>query len=144
MLKALSVVGYFGMVGGLVYLIWSRSLFSSSPFVICLQAAALLLFVWARVSFGRRSYHVVADPTRGGLVTAGPYHYIRHPHYGAFCLLTTAGAAAHWSWKIGICTGLIIASALVRIFCEETLVAQRYPEYRDYAKRTWRVIPHIF
>jgi protein-S-isoprenylcysteine O-methyltransferase Ste14 len=42
-----------------------------------LQVLALLLFLWARITFGRRSYHVVADPTAGGLVTDGPYRFIR-------------------------------------------------------------------
>src|SRR5258706_14515506 len=90
MLKILSITGYIGMMGGLLGLLATRSLFSSSPFVISLQLAALGLFLWARVEFGRRSYHVVADPTEGGLVTSGPYRYIRHPVYAPFCLFTWA------------------------------------------------------
>src|SRR2546421_9689631 len=97
MLKTLSIVGYAGMVGGLLGLLAARSLFSSSPLVISVQVLALLLFLWARITFGRRSYHVAADPTEGGLVTGGPYRYIRHPIYAAFCLFTSAGAVAHWS-----------------------------------------------
>jgi Putative protein-S-isoprenylcysteine methyltransferase len=81
MLKTLSLIGYIGMVGALVGLLAMRKLFSTSPLVIALQVVASLLFLWARVTFGRRSYHVVADPTQGGLVTGGPYRYIRHPIY---------------------------------------------------------------
>jgi len=88
MLKSLSITGYLAMVGGLVALLAMRSLLSLSPLVILVQAAALLLFLWARVTFGRRSFHVRADPTEGGLVTAGPYRYIRHPIYSAMCLMT--------------------------------------------------------
>ena len=144
MLKSLSIIGYIGMIGALLGLLATRTLFSSSPLVISVEILALLLFLWARVTFGRRSYHVVADPTEGGLVTGGPYRYIRHPIYAAFCLFTSAGAAAHWSWRAGAGAGLIITSALLRIFCEETLVAQRYPEYREYAAKTWRMIPYLF
>jgi hypothetical protein len=71
MLKTLSIVGYTGMIGGLLGLLVTRTLFSSSSLVILVQVLALLLFLWARVTFGRRSYHVVADPTEGGLVTGG-------------------------------------------------------------------------
>ena len=67
MLKALSVTGYMGMIGALLGLLATRSLFSSSALVISVQVAAFLLFLWARVTFGRRSFHVVADPTEGGL-----------------------------------------------------------------------------
>lgn len=144
MLKALSLVGYVGMISGLLGLVIARMLFSLSPLVIATQALAFLLFVWARVTFGRRSYHVVADPTEGGLVTGGPYRYIRHPIYAAFCLFTLAGAAAHWSLIAGLCGALVLGSAVLRILCEESLVSARYPEYAQYAGTTWRMVPFIY
>jgi protein-S-isoprenylcysteine O-methyltransferase Ste14 len=142
--KALSIVGYFGMMGGLVGLLATRNLLSPSPLVISVQVAALLLFVWARLTFGRRSFRKPADPTEGGLITCGPYRYIRHPIYAAFCLFTAAGVAAHLSWRTGLWGGLIMGCALVRIFCEEALVSARYPQYRQYSANTWRMIPHVF
>ena len=144
MLKRLSIVGYVGMVGGLLGMLIMRSLFSPSPLVIALQVAALLLVVWARVTFGRRSFHVVANPTEGGLVTDGPYRYIRHPIYAAICLLTWAGAAVHWSWGSGLVGGVVLASAMIRIICEERLVTARYPEYAQYRTTTWRMIPYVY
>jgi protein-S-isoprenylcysteine O-methyltransferase Ste14 len=144
MLKTLSIVGYTGFIGGLLGLLVTRTLFSSSSLVILVQVLALLLFLWARVTFGRRSYHVVADPTGGGLVTGGPYRYIRHPIYAAFCLFTSAGVAANWSWSAGLFGGLVLGSAVLRIFCEESLVAARYPEYAQYSVRTWRMIPYVY
>ena len=131
------------MIGGLLGLIVMRAILSPSPLVISVQAAALLLFVWARVTLGRRSYHVAANPTEGGLVTGGPYRCIRHPIYTAFCLFTGAGMAAHWSWGAGVCGALVFGSAVGRMFCEETEVAARYPEYAQYAARTWRMIPYV-
>src|SRR2546429_9996735 len=143
-LRILSLVGYLGMMGGLLALILLRSLFSPLPVVIALQIAGLLLFFWARMTFGRRSFHVAANPTEGGLVTSGPYHFIRHPIYTAICLFTGAGVASHWSWGAGACGVLVIGSLVMRMFCEETLVAKRYPEYRDYAANTWRMIPYVY
>ncbi len=132
------------MIGGLIALAATRNLFSSSPLVISLQAEAFLLFVWARVTFGRRSYHVVADPTEGGLVTRGPYRYIRHPIYAAMCLFACAGLAGHWSWTAGLWRGLVLASAVIRIICEETLVAARYLAYAQYKTTTWRLVPFLY
>jgi protein-S-isoprenylcysteine O-methyltransferase Ste14 len=144
MLKILSIIGYFGMAGALVGLLVTQNLFSSSPLVICLQIVAILLLLWARLTLGRRSFHVVADPTEGGLVTGGPYRHIRHPIYAAICLFTLAGVAAHWSWSSGFIGGLVLASAMIRILCEETLVAARYPEYAQYAATTWCMIPYVY
>src|SRR3954468_9892600 len=144
MLKTLSVIGYFGMIGGLLGLVALRAIFSDSPFGISVQVAAVILAVWARVTFRRRSFHVAANPTDGGLVTGGPYHFIRHPIYTAICVLAVAGVAANWSWAAGACGGLVIVSLVIRMFCEEALVAERYPEYEQYAASTWRMIPYIY
>jgi protein-S-isoprenylcysteine O-methyltransferase Ste14 len=97
MLKTLSIIGYLGMIGGLLGLVATRAILSVSPLVIATQVASVLLAVWARVTFGRRSFHAAANPTEGGLVTSGPYHFIRHPIYTAICLFAATGVAAHWS-----------------------------------------------
>jgi protein-S-isoprenylcysteine O-methyltransferase Ste14 len=144
MLKALSLIGYLGMVGGLIGQILTRRLVSPHPLVIVLQVWATLLALWARVTFGRRSFHLAANPTAGGLVTSGPYRHIRHPIYTAVSVISVAGAVAHWSWASGLLAGLVVGGSLVRILCEEVLVTARYPEYRDYAAITWRMIPYVF
>jgi protein-S-isoprenylcysteine O-methyltransferase Ste14 len=87
---------------------------------------------------------VVADPTEGGLVSRGPYRYIRHPIYAGLCLFTLAGAVAHRSWNGALFGGLILAGAMLRIACEETLVRARYPEYAQYKATTWRMIPYVY
>lgn len=143
-MKGLSILGYLGMAGALVAQFATGNLFSRSPLVIAIQVAAGLLLVWARVTFGRRSFHVLANPTEGGLVTSGPYRYIRHPIYAAIVVLTGAGAAAHLSWLSGALCVFVLGCALLRIFCEEALVTARYPEYREYAARTWRMLPYVF
>jgi protein-S-isoprenylcysteine O-methyltransferase Ste14 len=144
MIKALSIVGYLGMVGGLLGVLTLENFRSSSPVVLFMQAVSLLLFLCARITFGRRSYHVVADPTEGGLVTTGPYRYIRHPIYAAICLFASVAMIGHCSWSMGLCVGLVWISALTRIFCEEVLVTARYPDYVQYAAKTWRLIPFIY
>jgi protein-S-isoprenylcysteine O-methyltransferase Ste14 len=132
------------MAGGVIAQFATGNLISTSPVVIAVQVVALLLFLWARLTFGWRSYHVVANPTAGGLVTSGPYRYIRHPIYAAMSVFSGAGMVAHWSWTSGLLGGLVVGSALLRIFCEEVLVTARYPEYRQYAATTWRMIPYVF
>ena len=50
--------------------------------------------LWARLTFGWRSFHAGARPTEGGIVTRGPYHWVRHPIYLAILLFTWAGVAS--------------------------------------------------
>jgi protein-S-isoprenylcysteine O-methyltransferase Ste14 len=144
MLKAISIIGCIGMSGGLLALFALRALFSAAPVVIGVQVASALLLIWARITFGWRSFHLPANPTVGGVVRSGPYRYIRHPIYTAVCVLAWAGIAAHLSLLTVACGALVTAGALVRIFAEERLVTARYPEYADYAAQTWRMVPFVF
>ena len=144
MFNAISLIGYLAMVGGLIGLLATRNVFSPSPVVIVAQIAAVALMLWARITFGRRSYHLAANPTAGGVVDTGPYRFIRHPIYTAMIVFTTTGAAAHLSWTTFVLAGLVWAGALSRMFCEERLVTARYPDYRQYAAKTWRMIPFVF
>jgi protein-S-isoprenylcysteine O-methyltransferase Ste14 len=144
MLNALSIIGYLGMIGALYGLLYTRNLFSSSPLVISIQVAAIALLVWARLAFGRRSFHFTAGPTEGGLVTRGPYRYVRHPIYAAACLFVWASVAGHLSWGTVLCGVAVLAGAVIRMLCEEALVVAKYPEYRQYAKTTWRMVPYVF
>src|ERR1043166_8513432 len=115
MLRVLSILAYFGMVGGLLALLLTKNMFSPSVFVIAPQATAVCLLIWARITFGRRSFHVAANPTEGGLVMTGPYRFIRHPIYAALCWFTGAAVAAHWSWKTGLCFAVMPGCTMLRI-----------------------------
>ena len=100
--------------------------------------------VWARVTFGRRSFHAAANPTAGGLVTTGPYRIIRHPIYTAACLFGWGAIVVQRS-LVSVALGiLLLLGALIRMICEERLVKQKYPEYIEYAKVTKRMIPYLF
>jgi protein-S-isoprenylcysteine O-methyltransferase Ste14 len=144
MLRIWSLAGLLLMVAAMLGLLLTGSLFSPSPAVIAVQCAAAALMVWARATFGLRSMHAGADPTAGGLVTSGPYHFIRHPIYTAVCLFGGAGVVAHWSLRSALLGVLLIAGAFIRMMCEERLVAATYPEYREYARVTRRMIPWVF
>ena len=132
------------MVAGILLLLWNHGLLSPSPIVIVIQILAFFLMIWARVTFGGRSFHATASPTEGGLVTTGPYRYVRHPIYAAALFITWAGVFGNLS-VLNVALGLLtLTGALARIHCEETLVRVRYPEYDEYAKRTRRLIPFVF
>jgi protein-S-isoprenylcysteine O-methyltransferase Ste14 len=142
--KTLSAVGALAMVLGVVGLFLTDSLFSPSPVVICLQVLAVALMVWARLAFGVRSFHATANPTEGGLVTRGPYRFVRHPIYTAVVLFAFAGAFAHPTLASCGLAALVFAGSLTRMLLEERLLVVRYPDYADYASRTRRMIPYVF
>ena len=144
MLKLVSILGLIVMIVGIVGLYKIGVLFTGQPIAIALQVLAVALLIWARITFGVRSFHAAANPTAGGLVTTGPYRFIRHPIYTAACLFGWAGIIVHLSLA-GVAFGvLLFLGAMARMLSEERLVKQRYPEYLDYSKVTKRMIPHVF
>lgn len=144
MLKTISVLGLLVMIVALALLYVTHNLLSPQPIAIALQVLAVALMIWARLAFGRRSFHASADPTAGGLVKTGPYRYIRHPIYTSACLFGLGGIVAHWSpLSVGLGV-LLFLGGLARMLCEERLVKQKYPEYVEYSKVTKRMIPFVF
>src|SRR5713101_347897 len=88
--RKVSLVALGFAVLGAAFLAVTDRLIASNPIGITVQILALGLMLWARVTFGRRSFHAGANPTAGGLVTRGPYRFLRHPIYAAAMYLIWA------------------------------------------------------
>ena len=143
-LKTASLLGLAVSFLALGVLLLRWALIAAGPVGIVVQVLALGLMVYARITFGLRSFNASATPTEGGLVTSGPYKYWRHPIYAAALYLTWAGVLTHLS-LINFLLGLLPTFGLaLRMYAEERLLSETYPSYQAYAARTKRVIPFIF
>ena len=142
-LKWQSVLAFVLMVAGIVWLVARGEVLARSVLGMVVQGLAVVLMVAARITFGRRSFHAAANPTAGGLVTNGPYRWLRHPIYAAVLYFVWAAALDYRSGQALVAAALVTAGALVRIYAEESLLTAKYPEYGLYAARTARVIPFV-
>jgi protein-S-isoprenylcysteine O-methyltransferase Ste14 len=143
-LPALSIAAFALMVGGILGLFAGGQLFATHAVPIAIQAAAVLLMLWARITFGRRSFHAGADPTAGALVTTGPYAYVRHPIYAAVLYFVWATALDHRSVLAIGCAAVVTAGAFLRMLFEERLLTAKYAQYAAYQSRVKRILPAIF
>jgi protein-S-isoprenylcysteine O-methyltransferase Ste14 len=142
-LQSFSVLGYLLLVAVLLALVFLHSIIALGSAFLFVQGMAAALMLWARFTFGLRSFHASADPTEGGLVTTGPYRFIRHPIYASILYFIWAAVLSHLSVLTISLAIVACCGAAIRILAEEALVRVRYPEYSDYARRTKRVLPFI-
>ncbi len=142
-LNVLSILGFMILIVAIAGLLLTHSLIADAPVLLSLQFLALFLMVWARITFGRRSFHASARPTEGGLVTSGPYRFVRHPIYAAVLYFIWIGALTHLSVTSLILVVAGTAGSFFRIIAEEKLLLTRYPEYAEYSARTKRIIPFV-
>jgi protein-S-isoprenylcysteine O-methyltransferase Ste14 len=80
------------------------------------------------------------------LVTRGPYRLLRHPSYTGL-ILWSAGCGLWNPSVLGLC--LMLLATVPQIACrvreEERMLAEHFGErWREYAGRTWAVIPLVW
>ncbi len=127
--------------------------FAEHPFYPWLAWLGTLVFAFSLWLFRRthkdlgRNWSVSLDIRESHkLVTQGVYARVRHPMYSAFWLWAIAQALLLPNWVAGF-SGIVGFGTLFfgRVFEEERLMEQAFgEEYRDYMRRTWRILPGIF
>ena len=115
------------------------------------RAAGLLLFavgVWLRIAamwvLGSRFSVWVAIQEEHALVTTGLYRMVRHPSYTG-ALLMLLGWALVFRSLLGVAIVAMMALVLMaRVVAEEKWLLERFGEsYREYQRRSWRLVPWV-
>ena len=144
MQKTISLFGYLVAAAASLGLFSIHHLLASNPTLLAFQACAVFLMLWARVTFGLRSFHPIANTTQGGLVTTGPYRYWRHPIYASIIYFVWAGQVqAPTTLSIALALAVTIGLA-ARMILEEQFLSTAYPAYSEYMRHAKRIVPFVF
>ena len=113
---------------------------------VATQIAGLLLRAWAMRVLGRYYTRTVRTLDQQVLVTDGPYAWIRHPGYAGSLLVWTGFCLGVGDWiALLVVAGLLLAAYAWRAQTEErTMLGTFGPTYRDYQRRTARLIPGVY
>lgn len=143
MSRLLARFGLAVLIAVIAALIVRGSFFSSSPFVIAGQVAALALAFWARAAFPKSSFAVAASPKSRELVIRGPYRVIRHPMDAAALLLVWSSVLSHWSLVNGAIGTALLAMLIARVKVEKKALREYFPNYLEYSRKTKAFIPFV-
>lgn len=139
-----SILGWLVAAAALVELFNLHHLFAKTPYLLAVQVAAVLLMIWARKTFGLRSFHAAASTTEGSLVTNGPYRYWRHPIYASIIYFAWVGQIEAPAVLPIAMAAVVTIGLFTRMLIEERFLTQTYPAYADYAKKARRLIPFVY
>lgn len=109
------------------------------------QAIGLLLGVWAVQTMHLGRFNIVPDPKEDSqLVEVGPYRWIRHPMYASilwllFPMLIADGDLWRWMWFL-----VLLLTLLLKLHYEESLLSQRFQDYKAYQQRSKKLLPWVY
>ena len=112
---------------------------------LIVQAAFLMLAVWARRHLGRNWSAEVRIAVDHQLIRTGPYRFLRHPIYTAMLgmVLGTAIVSGEYHALVGLAILFIAYVRKTRL--EEKILSQTFgPDYDLYRQDTWALVPPLF
>jgi len=125
-----------------VLVIRESALIRSIGLLMYLSAEGLR--VAALRTLGRQYSSYVTVQHHHELVQSGIYRCVRHPIYLAQIMAVPGIALA---FRSQLATPLLLVGAIFvrrRIQLEEALLAQTFPEFNEYARRTWKLLPFVY
>ena len=121
------------------------------PFLSLLGATMLALFfasnlmrLWVVRALGDLWSVEVMDSTRIGVVTTGPFRFVRHPNYTGVILEMISLPLIHTAWITALLTFAGYSMALSRRIRAEETVLMANPEYRAAMGHKPRFLPGLF
>ena len=125
--------------------------FLRRPFVPWLAGTMFAIFVTANIvrwwvirTLGKHWNVQVMDSTSLGVITSGPFRFVRHPNYAAVFAEMLALPLIHTAWITAIAGSLAHALVLAQRLSTEERVLFANPDYRAAMSGKPRFLPGLF
>jgi protein-S-isoprenylcysteine O-methyltransferase Ste14 len=110
-----------------------------------IELLGVLLAIWAVMVMQKSKLNIAPQPRRNAiLVSDGPYRIIRHPMYTSIIIAITPLIISHWDVYRFLLLLFLYINLILKLLFEETLLTSYFPEYSNYSKKTWKIIPYVF
>lgn len=110
-----------------------------------IQFLACFLGAWAVYESRKGRLGILPEVlTNSQLINSGPYKKIRHPMYSSLLLFFLPGIVAYPSWKSFLVYIILLVDLIAKLHYEEKLLIEQFPNYTEYQKKTFRLIPYVY
>lgn len=106
-----------------------------------MEVLGVMVGLWAASVLGAGLTASPLPNGRIGLVSRGPYRWMRHPMYTAVMMFMAGVAILSGSWLVPAALVMLIALFNVKARWEEQRLAEAFPGYADYRAATNRFMP---
>jgi len=125
--------------------------FAHRPFLLRLAIPMMVLFVaanlvrwWVIQTLGEHWNVQVMDSTRLGVITGGPFRYVRHPNYAAVFVEMIALPLIHAAWITALAGAIAHVVVLALRLSTEERVLLANPDYAAAMGSKPRFLPGLF
>ena len=121
------------------------------PFIPALSAVMLCIFLaangvrlWVVRTMGKHWNVQIMNSMGLGVVTSGPFHFVRHPNYAAVFLEVFSLPLVHTAWISALLGSIAYAVTISRRIALEENVLFANPDYRAAMAGKPRFLPGLF
>jgi methyltransferase len=121
------------------------------PFIPALAAVMFAIFIaanavrwWVIRTLGDHWNVQVMDSTRLGVITTGPFRFVRHPNYAAVFAEMLSLPLIHTAWITALAGSLAHVAVLAQRLSTEERVLFANPDYRAAMAGKPRFLPGMF
>ena len=144
-MKLLHYLLVFIQFAGILYFAFSGTVFPQNSLILIIQAISVVLGFWAIIAMKLHTLSVLPSVKQGGqLCTSGPYRILRHPMYTAVLLLLFALLLNDYTVIRLVVFIIVFIDLILKMNVEEKILIAHYADYKDYIKRTKRILPFVF
>jgi protein-S-isoprenylcysteine O-methyltransferase Ste14 len=129
----------------LFYLFLSGAVEPKTPIVGVLYFFGISLALWAGWTLRTTSWRITPEVANNAiLIENGPYTYLRHPMYLALILVALGLLINDFTTPRLLVFLIIVGDLLLKIHYEEILLHRSFSRYKDYLKKTYRLLPFVY
>jgi protein-S-isoprenylcysteine O-methyltransferase Ste14 len=112
--------------------------------LILIFGGAILAF-WSIITMNKSKLRIFPEPSpKSTLITSGPYKIIRHPMYTAVLLCCAGLYLSNPNNVAAYVLILLFLDLILKLHWEESMLSEKFEEYKIYQQQSKKLIPFIY